>query len=323
MDRWGNLNMQQKAQLLGIYVSKGYTNLASIINHYNTFQEGGSLGKVTPLGQWEYPHQVTTIPSNNITMKGVDYPVLGVSDTGDTKYMLPNMDYLFDGNYVTEYPLHKFQKGGKLTRVRRKDSPTQTYSESMEDRTARHIQNFKADKINHSYDIPYIEEKEIVVPGVGRVSANALDSIAKYSYLAGIPLEEGLGLAAQESAFGAIPFLNYNKIPNSLPQEEKNRRAAANRALGNTSYFRNYGSIPANYLVRDWHYFDLTDKQRETTPPLLDAFRYWKAGNYNRGDANHTSDVKNKGRQVIQTAPIQEWMSTSPYVKQKTSKRKK
>lgn len=225
MDRWGNLNMQQKAQLLGIYASKGYTDLASIINHYNTFQaggrltfnewksqmqskypdiemdntkagydyvryfndnyddairhlsnlqhfpdtyklpnhptfsnesiysrgpmmggnwvndstfspsiinrqqypniykkdrpytereiygnkyqQGGSLGKVTPLGQWEYPHQVTTIPSNNITMKGVDYPVIGISNTGDTKMMFPNLDYTFNGNYVTEYPLFK------------------------------------------------------------------------------------------------------------------------------------------------------------------------------------------------------------------------
>lgn len=230
MDRWGQLNLQQKNQLLGIYASKGYTDLASIISHYNSFQaggtiskpnfvqrysegqrrgiklpnsevathklsyaeqggkyivypnvqpvdynnpnsplydyeddnwtafdralknndtlqfntakeaeeytkhykdfgregyllnipseislpepkvkfqQGGSLGKVTPLGQWQYPHQITTVPSNNITMKGVDYPVLGVSDTGDTKYMLPNMDYLFDGHYVTEYPLLK------------------------------------------------------------------------------------------------------------------------------------------------------------------------------------------------------------------------
>lgn len=68
---------------------------------------GGKLGKVTPYGQWQYPHQVTTIPSNNITMKGVDYPVIGVSNTGDTKYMLPNMDYLFDGQYVTEYPVKR------------------------------------------------------------------------------------------------------------------------------------------------------------------------------------------------------------------------
>ena len=428
MDRWGNLNMQQKAQLLGIYASKGYTDLASIINHYNSYQDGGrltfnewksqmqskypdiemdnakagydyvryfndnyddairqldelkhfpdtyklpnhktfsnesmysrspmiggswindstfspsiinrqqypeiykedkpytekeiygneyqlggKLGHITLYGQWQYPHQVTTIPSNNITMKGVDYPVIGISDTGDTKYMLPNMDYLFDGNYVTEYPI-SYQKGGQLKRVRRNDSPTQTVSEKLEDKTARRIQRFNADKINHSYDIPYIPEKEIVVPGVGRVSTNALDSIAKYSVMAGIPLEEGLGLAAQETAFGANPYYNYGS------------NSEANRALGNSSYFRNYGVIPANYLVRDWHYFDLTDEQRATTPPLLDAFRYWKAGDYNKGDANHTSDVKSKGKQVIQTAPIQEWMSTSSYVKNKTSKRKK
>lgn len=73
----------------------------------NSRQNGGYLGKVTPYGQWQYPHQITTIPSNNITMKGVNYPVIGVSNTGDTKYMLPNMDYLFDGQYVTEYPINK------------------------------------------------------------------------------------------------------------------------------------------------------------------------------------------------------------------------
>lgn len=85
-------------------------NLSNILNI--KYSKGGPLGHITPYGQWQYPNEVTTIPSNNITMKGVDYPVIGVSDTGDTKYMLPNMDYLFDGNYVTEYPLHKFQRGG-------------------------------------------------------------------------------------------------------------------------------------------------------------------------------------------------------------------
>jgi hypothetical protein len=230
MNRWDDLSLQEKNQLLGIYASKGYTDLASIISHYNTFQaggyvnekdpvlkdrkpkanfyqrlldanrqtipnwenrinnqnnvtthkmswatdddgtaivypevqeingklydftdprnkegkwaaydravqtgdtiqmtpeqanfwtqhykefypfnyaDGGSLGKVTPYGQWQYPHQVTTIPGNNITMRGVNYPVIGVSNTGDTKYMLPNIDYLFDGQYVTEYPVKR------------------------------------------------------------------------------------------------------------------------------------------------------------------------------------------------------------------------
>ena len=50
---------------------------------------GGGLGVVTPRGQWDYPGEVTTIPSNRITMQGVPYPVLGVSDTGDVQMMLP------------------------------------------------------------------------------------------------------------------------------------------------------------------------------------------------------------------------------------------
>ena len=43
-NRWNNLSMSEKNQLLGIYVSKGYTDLASIISHYNSFAEGGDLG---------------------------------------------------------------------------------------------------------------------------------------------------------------------------------------------------------------------------------------------------------------------------------------
>ena len=42
------------------------------------------------------------INSNNITMKGVDKPILGVSDKGDIKYMRPNKDYKFKGNKVLE-----------------------------------------------------------------------------------------------------------------------------------------------------------------------------------------------------------------------------
>lgn len=67
-------------------------------------------GIVTPYGQWLYPGKVTTIPDNKITMQGVPYPVLGVSDKGDAKMMLPGMDYLFKGNEVTEYPV--MQQGG-------------------------------------------------------------------------------------------------------------------------------------------------------------------------------------------------------------------
>jgi hypothetical protein len=47
------------------------------------------------------------IDSNEITMKGVYEPLLGVSDTGDTKLMKPGKNYKFKGKKVTEYPVAK------------------------------------------------------------------------------------------------------------------------------------------------------------------------------------------------------------------------
>jgi len=89
-------------------------------------QDGGAI--VDPMGQWAHPGEVTIIPSTDITMEGVDYPVLGISDTGDQQMMYPGEDYQFDGDYVTEYPmmkeggwLSKYQDGGGLLMDRFKE----------------------------------------------------------------------------------------------------------------------------------------------------------------------------------------------------------
>lgn len=79
-----------------------------------TISQDGAI--VDPMGQWAHPGEVTIIPSNDITMEGVDYPVLGVSDTGDEQMMYPGEDYKFDGNSVTEYPILK--KGGWLNKYK-------------------------------------------------------------------------------------------------------------------------------------------------------------------------------------------------------------
>ena len=69
---------------------------------------------VDPRGQWAHPGKVTRIPSPSITMKGVDYPVLGKGNNGKTIMMQPGKDYHFgDASYVDEYPM--MQKGGWLS----------------------------------------------------------------------------------------------------------------------------------------------------------------------------------------------------------------
>ena len=80
-----------------------------------TISKNGSVIK-DDMGQWAHPGEITEIGSNEITMQGVDYPVLGISDTGDTQMMYPDQDYKFDGNKVTEYPMMK--GGGWLNKYK-------------------------------------------------------------------------------------------------------------------------------------------------------------------------------------------------------------
>ena len=45
------------------------------------------------------------IDSGRITMKDVDFPVMGVDNLGNSKIMMPGGEYIFPGNEVFEVPL--------------------------------------------------------------------------------------------------------------------------------------------------------------------------------------------------------------------------
>lgn len=53
---------------------------------------------------------INVIPSGNITMKDVDFPVRGVDNLGNEIVMMPGREYTFPGDYVVETP---YKKGGK------------------------------------------------------------------------------------------------------------------------------------------------------------------------------------------------------------------
>jgi hypothetical protein len=96
-------------------VVKGATNFAQDFSKgykaVPTREDGGIIED--DRGQWEYPGEITKINSNKITMQGVDYPVLGISDTGDTQIMQPGQDYTYEGESVTEIPM--MQDGGLMS----------------------------------------------------------------------------------------------------------------------------------------------------------------------------------------------------------------
>ena len=96
-----------------------YESNVYLMSNKNKFKQGGIIKD--DRGQWTHPGKITEIGSNRITMQGVPYPVLGISDTGHQQVMHPGQDYIFDGNSVVEYPLmnrggttwlNKYQNGG-------------------------------------------------------------------------------------------------------------------------------------------------------------------------------------------------------------------
>ena len=69
------------------------------------YQNGGVVKDNN--GYWNPDNwgKVVEIDSNDITMKGVSQPLLGISDEGDVQYMEPNKDYKFKGKKVREFPI--------------------------------------------------------------------------------------------------------------------------------------------------------------------------------------------------------------------------
>jgi len=91
----------------------GVGTAESVIN--NNVPEQKKQGGVIKddMGYWNPENwgKVVEIGSNDITMQGVNQPLLGISDEGDTKYMEPGKDYKFKGKKVKEYPIA--QNGSK------------------------------------------------------------------------------------------------------------------------------------------------------------------------------------------------------------------
>lgn len=207
---------------------------------------------------------------------------------------------------------HKHPDGGGLTlkqnvRVRNNNSPTRELSEVIEDQM-----RIKISGPNPQYLIPYMPSKSIVINN-STTSTNVLDTLAKYAGIHNRDIKpsqnpikrnpkpkyvdpwEVIGLASQETNFGAQPrtFINGDK------QEQ--------RAYYNANQLTAYGDVPSWALMNDYHWLD-TDR---TEHPILDAIRYYSQGDYNRGDKNHTSDVKKRGNSIKNNKDVQKWWNES------------
>lgn len=89
-----------------------YDRIIKVLKKKGYYAQGGPV-VVDPMGQWAHPGEVTRIPGSDITMQGVNYPVLGLGSNGKKQMMYPGQDYNFGGaQHVDEYPM--MQNGGGL-----------------------------------------------------------------------------------------------------------------------------------------------------------------------------------------------------------------
>ena len=75
------------------------------------------------------------IPSGNITMEGVDFPVFGMDNLGNSRVMMPGANYTFPGSSVFEVPM---QKGGSVSWQWKGKTYSGTLIPSMETATNRY-----------------------------------------------------------------------------------------------------------------------------------------------------------------------------------------
>lgn len=78
------------------------------------YMEGGGYakgGKVSKTGyrrnSKDRHEPYLNIPSNQISMQGVDHPVMGVDNMGNSQMMMPGGEYAFAGTNVTEFPMRE------------------------------------------------------------------------------------------------------------------------------------------------------------------------------------------------------------------------
>lgn len=163
---------------------------------------------VSSLGQWAYPGEVTIIPSNSITMKGVEYPVLGVDNLGNSQMMMPGADYTFPGDYVTEYPQMQF--GGMSKR--------------------------KIDKIlNQNKDLNFVQRMyqpntpSIIIPGQPYPATHFMESADGLVYPTVVQMPDG---SLQYLGDNAYNYANQTGEYIEFPNDRQARRFAKNYKKG-------------------------------------------------------------------------------------------
>ena len=223
-------------------------------------------------GQLAYPGEVTEIGSNDITMQGVDYPVLGVSDTGDTQMMYPDQDYKFDGKKVTEYPM--MQEGGWLDKYQDGGNINKKLKEEAEEFLARQIAN----RTTMSQYTPKAGEAE----RLEKEKAQRREENAKpLSRLASNPNAEAFGRNIPDAALFALDVMTLGEGALALKGLAKPALEAAGKYLTEKTALKNA------YKLKPYAFKPPTSTQRVTRGPV----NYWEEPGFAKRNPNFNPEA--------------------------------
>lgn len=194
-------------------------------------------------------------------------------------------------------------------------------SQDLENWVAKQIRKETRKKeLSDAYFIPYIDEKEIKIPGFGRVSENVLDSIYVNAQRAGIPFKDALGLAAYETHLGAIPLFSVDSQKKAFKKKHgynmpvERVKELENVSL-NASVARNFGGIPAQYLINNydwakngWASSPKYKHLKNINSPLEHGFTLYRMGLYNTNAKKHKSEIRDWGNTLLQTKPVKTFL---------------
>ena len=231
----------------------------------------------SPEGQWKYPGQITKIPSGDITMQGVDYPVHGIDNLGNSQMMYPGMHYQFPGDSVTEYP--QFQGGGSIQsyiQLPNLDNSSRSERNKLEEKL------FKVIAPDYYPNLKVIEEQ---TPSTYSVQTNA-----------------------------GSPGIGYNPQNSNLPSEDSNNWLSNIYYQINRGLVK-YGLKDAHDLVDTIknNTVDLKTKQDSISKPTADSLKpdtevkpfYKQLGKTKDGFVSYINLFdNNKGFNYVPTEPI-------------------
>lgn len=229
------------------------------------FQQGGTITNTGYLPDSPDRHNpYNIIPSNNITMKKVPYPIMGYPNVGQPIQMMPGQDYNFpNADYVTEVPM--MQRGGMINDLM--PYPTYNMNNIYNPNTQDSIQyKYFFDNL-YNKDPQYIKEKQMLDKYGSLVNPERMskeEAVKRYR-------EENL----KKNAFKDVnPFLT-TKQKNELYRPFE----LPNKQMGGVPNARKVDKVPEGYIpysIPNYYHNPQSSKASGTAngPKMSDAA--WK-----------------------------------------------